>query len=110
MCFEDAEPEAAPPVAPGVFSAAGTLIDILRFAPPTLRTCSLAPAPQALGAVQRCVLKVELYYSHQYEDASEHPGAAKLAEALQPYADAANIGLQLDEESQVICLSRASDA
>jgi len=106
----DGQPHGHVQGAPNEFSAAGTFIDILRFAPSTLRTCCLGPASEFKHEVQRCILEVEIDYIHHYEDASQHPGAAKLAEALQPYAEAANIGLQLDEESQVVHLTRVSAA
>jgi len=109
-----------------------TLADILRDAPPTLRTCSLGAAAVVDSAARPWKLKMTSVYEsdadpeewscNPYEPVriqrdrttTVYHSAANLAEELHPPGDskqaAKRIGVQIDELSQAVQLTRAHAA
>ena len=87
-----------------VTSAQQVLVGILRYAPPTLRGCTIGLAPLQDSTAQQLVLEAGNPSPDMLR--SVYHTAAELAEGLRPHADAAGIRLELDEKRQRVHLTR----
>ncbi len=98
-------PEGSEPEMP----AEEALMRILQHAQHTLRTCSLG-----LGVLQkrpfRQEISLQVSMGHEIADPSVYSSAAEFAVELQPYAAAAHVRVQVDEQSQVVHLTRMEPA
>ncbi len=82
-------------------------LGIFHQAPPKWRTFSVGPASRLGDAGQPWPLQLTARDGPSLEGhSSTYDSAAKLAEALQPFADAAGITLRIDEQSQELHLTR----
>ncbi len=83
-------------------------ISIVRYAPPTMQTCSLGPDPLSADGAQRRPLQVDVQYweGRRYRNISTYQSAAELAQALAPFVAAADIKLRLDGHSEEVHLTR----
>jgi len=106
-------------------SAAEALASVVRYGPPTLRSFSLTSRSRPENTGQTWDLKLlaeyhpdqqvfnydtEQFYWLRHQDTLSCRPADKFAEELQPFAQGCGIELQVDEQNQVVHLTRTDTA
>ena len=88
--------------------ADSAFISVVRYAPPTMRTCSLGPVLHSASGAQCWPLELDVHdcEGRRYRFKSKYESAAELAEGLAPFVAEAGIRLRLDSHSQGVHLTR----